>query len=98
MSAVINGKEYVVTATAVNLTSILGLGRQFFSIISLRAGETNVGTTYIGKSNVTVTTNRLGYLLKQESVSIDMTKSFFSSDDIYIIGTPGDILHVWFWS
>jgi len=98
MSAVVDGKEYVVTATAANLTSIIGSGRKFFSVLAMRAGETNVGTVYIGKSNVTTAANRLGYLKALESVAIDMTKAFFSSDDVYIIGTPGDILHIWFWS
>ncbi len=96
MSAIFDGKEYVVTATATNLTTIVGAGRTFYSVIALRAGDGNLGTVYIGRSNVTTGANRLGYLKSQESVAIDMTKAYFSSDQIYIVGTPGDILHIMF--
>ena len=97
MSAVVDGTEYTVTATATSLTVIIGSGRKFFSVLALRAGEANLGTVYIGKSAaVTVAANRIGYLQPLESVAIDMTKANFSSDSLFIIGTPGDILHVWF--
>jgi hypothetical protein len=94
MSAIFDGIEYTVTGTAANLTSIIGTGRKFLSIIALRAGAANVGTVYIGKSNVTTAANRLGYLEAKESIAVDMTKSYYSSDDIYIVGTPGDLLHI----
>jgi len=97
MSAAVDGKEYVITATATNLTTAIGTGRKFFSVLALRAGELNVGTIYIGKgTTLTVAANRIGYLKPLESVAIDMTKANFSSDSLFVIGTPGDILHIWF--
>jgi hypothetical protein len=94
LAAEVIGAEYTVTATATNLTSVLGGERRFLSVLVIRAGSANVGTTYIGKSNVTVAANRLAFLAADESLAVDMTKAYFSSDELYVIGTAGDKLHI----
>lgn len=94
MAAEVFGAEYTVTASAANITSIVGGTRRFLSVLVMRAANANLGTTYIGKSNVTTAANRLGFLAASESLAIDMTKAFFSSDELYVIGTAGDKLHI----
>lgn len=83
------------TGSAVTLTSALGLSAQmFFSHAAFRAGASNVGDVYMGKSDVTTGANRLVYIRAGESFDIALEGQFTSSDQYFIIGTPGDLLHI----
>ncbi len=96
MAVQLVGTEYTVTASAVPLSTVLGVtgSGRFLSHATFRAGDANVGTVYIGKSNVTVGANRLVYLEVNESFSFGMEGCYTNAEDWYIIGTAGDILHI----
>lgn len=95
MAARFEGIEYTVTGSAATLTSALGLSSQlFFSHAAFRAGDSNAGTVYMGKSDVTTGANRLVYIRTGEAFTIDLAGQFTSTDQYYIIGTPGDVLHI----
>lgn len=96
MAAGIFGNEYTVTASAVTLTTALGLSeRIFFSNLIILANENNSGNVYLGRSNVTTSANRLVVLKPDDSFAIGLDGAFCSSDDWYIIG-PGtsEIVHI----
>jgi hypothetical protein len=60
----------------------------------MRAGTSNAGSVFVGLANVTVAANRLIYLAAGESFAIALEGPYFSSDDIYVIGTAADKLHI----
>jgi len=94
MASTLLGSEYTVTATATTLTTALGAPRKFFSHCVFRAGSANAGTVYIGRSDVTATTNRLIFLAAGESFAVAIASAFSSTDDWFIIGTASDKLHI----
>ena len=87
------GTEYTVTATKTSLSTILGAA-QWVSHIVFRAGGANTGTVYIGPSTLTISANRTVYLTAGESFSISLEEAQVYSDHIYVIGTAGDLLHI----
>ena len=95
MAARITGNEWTVQATATSLTDVLGLSaRVFVNTVLVKAAPDNAGIVYWGGSNLAIDGNRWGYVDQQEGAAIDLDGSFFSSDDLYFIGTENDILHV----
>lgn len=94
MAAIYTGTEWTVTATATSLTTILGGTRLFLNHITVRAGSANVGNVFFGGSNVTTGANRRGFLKPEESFAIALEGPYFSSDDLFFIGTASDKLHV----
>lgn len=95
MSGRLEGGPVTVSGTAQNLTTGLGMAtRRFFSDFTLRASATNGGTVYFGKSNVTTSANQLGFLQAGDAWGGDLTQKFISSDDFFVVGTPGDVVFV----
>lgn len=81
------------SGSAESLTTILG-GRVDCSHIVIRAGDANVNSLFVGKNNVTTGANRLGYLKPDESLTVDIVNGYLSSDEIYIVGTAAELVHV----
>src|SRR3970040_2860004 len=83
-------------STAKSLTTLLAVSpREDFSTITLRAKTDNAGTVFIGRSNVTTTTNQLAYLDRGEALSVDITRGFANTDQLFLIGTVGtDVVYV----
>lgn len=96
MAATLLGVEYIVTGTAVSLTSALGFSpsQRFVSHVTFRANDTNVGNVYLGRSNVTAAANRLVLLKPGESFSFGLESAFASTDEWFIVGTAADLLHI----
>lgn len=90
------GDEYTVTASAVALTTILGLNgaERFVSHGTFRAGTGNVGNVFLGKSDVTTTDNRLVFLKPDESFSFGVEGCYVNLEEWFVIGTAGDKLHI----
>lgn len=90
-----NGKQYAVTTSAVNLTSILGLTtvtRLLPIQVDIKNATGNTGKVYLGKSNVTnVPANAFAQIdagVAWSYVPADGQRHF-STDDLYVVGTVG---------
>lgn len=96
MAVQVVGTEYTVTGTAASVSSILGVSGagRFISHMTFRALDTNVGNVFLGKSDVTTTTNRLVFLKPGESFSFGLEGPYTNLDDWYVIGTAADKLHI----
>ena len=84
------GGQYPLTASAVSLTTALSLtGNLHFSKITIKNAEAAANTMYIGNSDVTaVPANaHLELALKQSYTYGGDGQGYYSSDDIYLIGT-----------
>ncbi len=83
-------------AAAKNLTTLLSLSpRVDFSTMTLRAKADNTGTVFIGRSDVTTTTNQVGYLRAAEALSVDIIRGFSNTDEVFLIGTvAGDTVYI----
>lgn len=95
MAAKLAGGPIAITTTAQSFTTGLGLAvRQSFSTYALRADLANTATIWIGRSNVTTTTNQMGYLRPGDAMTIDLVGKFIHTDDVYVVGANGDKLYV----
>lgn len=93
MGAVLLGKPLAITSTAQTLTSLLGLSAPtYLANFVLRAATGNSDTVWIGKSNVTPTTNQLGYLLASEGLALDLT-AFLSTDEAYLVAASPQVIY-----
>jgi hypothetical protein len=84
-----------VSATAQNLTTLLGLTqRTYLSQLTLRAQTTNAGTVFVGGSGVTTTV--YGFSLSPgTSYTFGPFGHFpLNTDDIFLVGTSGDDVEV----
>lgn len=88
------GKEYTIAGVpAVSLTTILGGTRQFLFNLTIRAWTGNVDKVYFGPLTVTTAVDRYGFIQPGESMDVELM-SYFSSGDLWVVGTPGDSIHV----
>ena len=95
MAAKLYGGPITITVTAQSMTTGLSLSpRLSMSTFALRADKANVGDVWVGKSNVTITTNQLGYLRPGEALTIDLNGKYINTDDIFFIGTNADKVYV----
>lgn len=95
MGCQFTGKEYVLTGSAVPLTTALGLSAKIhFSHGAIRARDNNAADVVIGKSDVTATTNRLAFLNAGEAFEFALEGQWISTDEIYVNGTAGDTIHI----
>lgn len=94
MACEVFGDQVTVTSTAQNLTTLLGLAtRKFYSTLVLRAAVANTADIGIGKSDVTTTTNQLGFLQAGEALTVDI-QGFISTDDLYLIAASSQTAHI----
>jgi hypothetical protein len=93
MAAVLFSKEYTLTGALVSLTTIVG-SRRFFRELVIRAGSANAATTYVGTSDLTISTNRGGFLAADESLALSVVNMAVDSGNIYFIGTSNDKIHI----
>lgn len=92
MAAATFGGPLTVQAVARNITTLLASlngVREFFSEGVLRADVANAGTVWIGGSNVTTTTNQMGFIRAGDALTLNLN-IFMTTDQIYLIGTPAD--------
>lgn len=96
MAARFKGKEYTFASTApVKLTTILGLpSNDFVSTLVMRAAKANAADVVWGGSDLTVSTNRWGFLDSGDAVGIDLSNKYFNTDEVYIAGEANDIVHI----
>jgi len=97
MAARFKCKEYVFAATnvPVKLTTILGLSNaDYIGTLVMRAGTGNLQDLFWGGSDVTTTTNRGGFLSAEDAIGIDVVNKFFGTDEVYLVGTINDIVHI----
>jgi len=88
------GGPLSITGTAQNLTTLLGLPeRKWFCELSIRALDTNVDKIWVGRSNVTTVANQLGYIRAAEAIDTSLSNAFVNTDDLYLVGTPGDVAY-----
>lgn len=90
------GGEGTVNGTARTLTVILGLTDAIFAPeIDVRANPANAASAFLGKSNLTTTTNRAVLLQAGNSFSFVAGQGAqVSTDDIFAVGTANDIIHI----
>jgi hypothetical protein len=96
MSAPVEGFEYTVTGSAVAFSTILSLTgpKRFLSHLVVRAGSANAGNVYLGGSGVTTGANRWVYLEPKDSFAIGLESKWFNTENLFVVGTPGDLLHI----
>lgn len=91
------GGQYTVTASAVKLTTALGLSAPVPCCnIDIRASRANAGTVYIGPSTVTnVPANaRVAIAAGEYWSSGPTSQHIINTDELYIVGTANDIVFV----
>lgn len=90
MGVAVGGGKISVTGTAQNLTTLLGLpSAVFISGFQIRADITNTDIIWVGKANVTATTDQLGFIQAGEALSQDTIRGFHKTDEVYLIATSG---------
>lgn len=96
MAARIKYFEHTFASTApVKLTTLLGLsGQDFVSTIALRAKKNNVGDVAWGASNLTISTNRGGFLDAGDAVAFDLVSKYFGTDEMYLVGETNDVVFI----
>lgn len=97
MAATPIGGPVTISATATTLLSLLSLPAtsRFYAELTLRAKDTNAGTVWIGPSGVTAAgVSAYGFLKASEALAIDLAAMHSSFGDLYLIGTPADIVFV----
>lgn len=94
MAALFTGKDYTFTDTAaVSLSTIFG-GDCYLSTVAIRANSSNSGNVVIGDSTVTSTSNILGFLKKDEAISLDLVGKFIPAKHVYLQATTNDRVHI----
>lgn len=91
------GGQVTVTASAVKLTTALGLSAGVpCTNIDVKASSGNAGTTYLGGSTVTaVPANaRIALAAGQTWSSGPVPQHIINTDELYIIGTTNDVVFV----
>lgn len=96
MAGELFGDPITITGTPTSLSALLGLpAGKWFCELNIRAGSSNAGTIWVGKSNLTATTHQLGYIDKREAMDVSLHQAFFRVDDIFLVASsPGDIAYV----
>jgi hypothetical protein len=93
MGAEFFGKPLAVTNTAQSLTTLLGLAqKKYVANLALRAATGNSDLVWFGKSNVTPTTNQLGYLQASEGLALDLS-AFASTDELYLVAASNQTVY-----
>jgi hypothetical protein len=91
VSVQIEPVEVDLTGSTQSITAILGLSDQtFVQAITVRADEDNLERVFWGKSTVTTSANRGGFLNPGDSFTIAISNGRFSSSRLFIIGASGD--------
>jgi hypothetical protein len=93
MGAALFGRPLSVTSTAQSLTTLLGLSAPVhIANFVLRAAIGNSDVVWLGKSNVTPTTNQCGYLQPEEGLALDLNM-FLSSDEAYLVAASPQTIY-----
>jgi hypothetical protein len=91
------GGQYTVTASAVKMTTALGLTDAIpAAAIDIKAKSTNSGIVYIGPSTVTNTpTNARVALAAGDAWTSGPTSThIISTNELYIVGTASDVVFI----
>ncbi len=93
MGAALLGGPLTITSTAQKLTTLLGYAeKKFLANLLLRAAEGNSDAVWFGKSNVTPTTNQMGYIKASEGLAIDLS-AFTNTDELYLVAASTQIVY-----
>lgn len=93
MGAEIFGKPLAVTNTAASLTALMGFAdKKFLSNLTLRADKDNTALVWLGKSDVTPSTNQIGYLQPMEAISVDI-QAFTNTNELYLVAASNQTVY-----
>ena len=95
MGAPFKGGPVTITASAQSLTTGLALGQNLvFSHMAIRADKANAGRVWLGLSNVTTTTNQLGFIDAGEAFEVALERVYSDTGQLYLIGTAADKVYI----
>ena len=93
----LGGGQYTVTASAVNVTTALGMAQKIHcKCIQIQGKTGNTGITYIGASNVT---NAPANAMAQVPATSTWTSGYndgspINTDEVFIVGTAADVVFI----